>query len=507
MNESTNGTVSNGMLAKEGLVSFGPRDFVLKYLKYLPWVVISVAISLVGAYLRIRYTPPVYTMQSTFLIKSDRGGNGQGDARFNEIFMSTGSVNMDDEIQILKSTPVMARVARDLNLQTQYYSMGSFRSTHLYPETPIFLKIVELPDSTRGFAINLKIINDDQFIVGESKTPVQFGQTFKVDANLCIVFRDRTIDLQNYPPDRRFMITWQPEWSVGGGLLDGLTIKQDNDQSDVLFLAHSGENRNLSRDVLNMLMKVYDTMAVEEKNVTLNNTSDFIQHSLDTIQTQLENAENNLKGYMVKNNVFDVQAQSKNYFDLNSIANKDISTMGVQLELLKLLNDYISNESNKYSVVPINLGVAEPVLSKLVSEYNTLQTLRESHLKTTTELNPMITASEVTLTKTRHDILEVLQTEKEADSLTLNALIRKSQETEGQLRGMPSKSMGFVNIQRRQKILEDLYSFLLQKKFESRMSSAATVSNTKVVEPAAGSSNPVKPVKKSIYTFHVLLGF
>src|SRR5579862_2614143 len=506
MIEATNGVSSNNLLVKEGLLSLGPRDFILKYLKYLPWILICVAISLVIAFLRIRYTDPIFDMQASFLIKSDRGGNPQSDTRFNEMFMGQQSVNMEDEMQILKSTPVMERVVRDLNLQTQYFSKGSIRSTLLYPISPIEMKIIELADSSSGFSFLIKIVNDNQFIIEPNGKPLQFGQIFSINGNTCILNRDKTNDLHDYPPDRRFILSWQPAISVASGILSGLTLKQDNDQSNILFLSHSGASKNLSKDVLNMLMMVYDTLVVEEKNRTLNNTFDFIQNSLDTLEVQLNGSENSLKGYMVKNNVFDIQSQAKNYFDLSAEAAKSMDAVEVKLKLIELLTNYINNEENRYKMVPLSLGIEEPVLLKLVTEYNSLQTEREAHLKTTKEANPLITNSDVALSKTRHDILEVLQKEKEASTLILSSMVKKDKETSGKIQSMPGKSMGLINIQRRQKILEELYTFLLQKKFESSMSSAATVSNSKVVEPAKGSSNPVKPDKKSIYTLSVLFG-
>ena len=64
--------------------------------------------------------------------------------------------------------------------------------------------------------------------------------------------------------------------------------------------------------------------------------------------------------------------------------------------------------------MPVNLGIDEPVLLKLVQEYNTTQTLREAHLKTAPENNPLIISLNNTLEKNRHDIHEALLNVKQA---------------------------------------------------------------------------------------------
>ena len=66
--------------------------------------------------------------------------------------------------------------------------------------------------------------------------------------------------------------------------------------------------------------------------------------------------------------------------------------------------------------------------------------------------------------------------------------------------------MKLVNIQRREKILEDFYSFLLQKRLETSISSASTISNSRVIEPALGSTRPIIPDNKKIYTIYLLAG-
>jgi hypothetical protein len=47
------------------------RDIFFKYIRFLPWIVISVSISLLGAYLYLRYSTPIYNVGGTLLIKSE----------------------------------------------------------------------------------------------------------------------------------------------------------------------------------------------------------------------------------------------------------------------------------------------------------------------------------------------------------------------------------------------------------------------------------------------------
>ena len=98
MQDSNNGFATVNLPSTNISWTVGPREFIFKYIKYLPWLLASIAIALGLAYLKIRYMPRIYHVQSSMLIKSDRPGSGQND-RFSEMFMNPGVSNLSNEIR------------------------------------------------------------------------------------------------------------------------------------------------------------------------------------------------------------------------------------------------------------------------------------------------------------------------------------------------------------------------------------------------------------------------
>src|SRR5579864_2706878 len=78
----------------------GPRDFVLKNLKFIPWILICAAIAFVLAWLKIRYSTPIFSVNSSMLINNQGSSGGKGD-RFEEMMSSPGAENLSNEIRIL----------------------------------------------------------------------------------------------------------------------------------------------------------------------------------------------------------------------------------------------------------------------------------------------------------------------------------------------------------------------------------------------------------------------
>ncbi|HEY4062582.1 MAG TPA: polysaccharide biosynthesis tyrosine autokinase [Puia sp.] len=500
--------VSNPFEAQDNKVSFSPKDFLVRYIRYLPWILVSMVVFLVMAYIKIRYTIPIYRVQSSLLIKNenDQGGAGGGkEISFNDLFMNQGSVNLSNEIEILRSRPVLQRVARDLDLQRQCYNKGSIRSSLQYETKPFNLVLHELADSTMGFGFQVNMLNDQQFLLNEGKTPYRFGQPFHVGNNICELIRNLNAGLHLFPA-RTFQVGWQPLAQAAGEITGGLKVTQANDQATILLLSFEGENRILGGDVLNTLMAVYDSLIVEDKSRIAFFTLRFIDERLNNLRDELGSVQGNLKDYMVANQAYNIEDQSKGYLDNLSAGAKEKAVQEIRLNVINWLLDYIQNSKNMYNAVPTILGIEEPALLQLITEYNRLQLEHESNLKTTTPSNPLIVSLEASLEKVRTNIHQALLNVRQAYLIANKNLDEQESRLQGRIQGLPGKSMDLLNISRRQKILEDLYSFLLQKKLETSISSASTISNSKVVEPAIGSDVPISPDKKKIYVFYLLFG-
>lgn len=491
--------------SSEKPASLNVKDFLFKYLRYLPWIIISAAIFLILGYLKIRYTEPVYHMQSSLLIKNDNGAGSRGkDQRFDELFLNQGSVNLNNEVEILRSRPVLQRVVQNLGLQHSYYVKGSIRSSLLYKDNPIELVIVKLVDSALSFAFQATVINDNQFLLNTGKTPVVFGAPFKVQENVCMLVKTGLIGIRPFP--RIFQFGWQPLLNAAEELQGGLKVVQASDATTILTLSFEGVNLNMGKDVLNNLMSVYDSLIVEDKNRIAFITLRFIDERLNNLKNELGGVQGNLKDFMVGNQAYDIEQQSKAYLDNLSSGTKEKATQETRIKVLDWLLDYIQNSKNKYTIVPVILGIEEPALLQLIAEYNRLQLDRESNLKTTTANNALILGLESSLEAARSKIHQALLNVRQSYLIAEGNLQEQENLLQNNIRTLPGKSMQKLDISRQQKILEELYSFLLQKKLETSISSASTISNLQVIEPALGSEVAIDPNKRKIYMWYLLLG-
>src|SRR6478672_12980138 len=137
---------------QEDVSGINPKEFLLKYLHYSWLFAICVLLSLVGAWLYLRYKKPTYSVSSTLLIRNDneRGGGGiSSQDMFSDIGLFQSTTNKQNEMLILSSRIMMERVVKSMGLQKRYFVVANVKTTDIYPDYPLELEVVRLADSSK----------------------------------------------------------------------------------------------------------------------------------------------------------------------------------------------------------------------------------------------------------------------------------------------------------------------------------------------------------------------
>ncbi|MBS1566089.1 MAG: hypothetical protein JST39_17025, partial [Bacteroidetes bacterium] len=361
-----------------------PKELLFKYIRYLPWVIISVAIMLSIAYIQLRYTTRVYSVAGKLLVKKNSPYSSSSE-KFDDIFMMQGSNNnMNDEIEIIKSRSMAARVAQSLGLQTQFFKKGKIKNpTSIHPsDMPFIFDVLSLVDSSGGFGLEITIVNDHQFQVNAAPALYSFGQIVHQP------FGDfRLIKKASFytPPvnSNVFIINRSPIEAIAAGLSGGIRVTQVYTYGNVLSLGYETDNTKMGLDIVNQFMLEYQKASLEDKRQTAFNTLSFIDEQLDTVKRELGDVELNLLNSREKLKMIDATAQSTIFFNELSESNKLLNDQELKISSLDLLYKYITDKKNVFEVVSPSLMIAEPILLQQVTEFNKLQSERALALKTT----------------------------------------------------------------------------------------------------------------------------
>ncbi len=170
--ESNGHPTGGNAVAASGTTTFNIKEFLLKYLYYSWLFILIMVLSFLIAWLYLRYTKPVYSVDSSLLIRTDKnnrgGGSGSGADMFADIALFQDNVNKQNEILILSSRTMMERVVKALGLQKSYFVEGNVKTTNIYKEQPFDVEILSLKDSLASFALRIKLNESRTFTINES---------------------------------------------------------------------------------------------------------------------------------------------------------------------------------------------------------------------------------------------------------------------------------------------------------------------------------------------------
>lgn len=480
-----------------------PMEMVFRYIKYLPWVLVAAAISLVLALLHLRYTPVTYSAKGQMIIKSE-SPISTGDEKFNSLFLMDAGPNLNNEMIILRSSSLLQRVVEDLGLYTEYTGYGTVMASLLYRSSPVILEVLQQNDSTKSLFFNLEIVDSARYRMAGFNEDYFFGQPFKTEEGVFKI-NYRKIELGLNAP-KEFLIAHYPPDVAAERLASSVSVAKVNEQTNILDLSVTSTNMALAADVVNSLMKEYAELTVEDKNTIAYNTIRFIETRLDSLQSELSGVEGNIQRFQERNKGIGLEAQSGQYIATISSLEENANQLEVRKKIISWLQEYMRSAQNRHTTVPVNLGVDEPTLVPLISNYNELQVKRAALLKSTTELNPTVVELTTSVDKLRTDIEEALSSVARSYDISLNQLQSRLNVQQSLATSLPGKTRQLLNIERQQKIKEELYLLLLSKKEEVAVGAASILPNSAVLEKATKRGKLVGPVEASVYFKFLLAG-
>lgn len=484
-----------------------------RYLRFWYLFLLGAVIALAVAYAYLRYYAVAeYATSSTLLIKNESskpelsglsGAGGMG--------VSSGAMDLNNEVQVLKSKSLMERVVNDLSFFTSYYIKGKIRDIEVYGKTsPITVVISKLTPLAYGKRIIVHLKPNNELSLTEEGT--QTSTTHKLGQSITKPYATFTVVATPYNLEsnktfsKDIIVQFNDIKSVAAGFNSALKIVPVSKESTILEVSIVNPVPERGKDVLNKLVEIYNREALEYKNRNATNTINFLDERLRGITSELSGVERGVEKFKRQNDVADVSSQANNYIAQASTYNRQLSDWAIQIDVLESIENYLNKTSGQYSMVPSSLGIQDPTLVGLIEKFNGLQLERERMLRTMEVDNPIVKNVNEQLGNLRANILENLQNIKQGLVITSRNLKASSGQFQSQIKKVPSIERELLEINRQQAVKQALYSFLLQKREEAGLELAATVSNSRIIDPAVSGGYPVSPNAQLVYLMALLLG-
>ncbi|MCP9199587.1 polysaccharide biosynthesis tyrosine autokinase [Gramella sp. GC03-9] len=486
---------------------FNLRKELQKYLKYWYWFVIGVILSVIGGVTYVRYSTPVYSASASIIINEESGSGSSSEMLDVGLAAGLKTNNLEKEIAILKSRRLMKRVVKALDLNISYYIEGQVRDVELYKDLPFDLKILKFNENeeqgTGGGSFEISYSKGKLSIIDLSNLKeVRASPDSPIDLGFTSVVIHPENGVENFSP---IIVNFTDLEKAADRYRTRLQVFKAENNSNVINLVLEDPVVEKAKDVIDQVIFEFNRDAIEDKNLLVGNSANFINDRLDIINDELEYIESGKEEFKESNRLTDIQSESQMFVQTASEYNQKRQEVGTQLELVNAMLDYLSSSSNS-ELLPANLGIQESAVNSQIAEYNDLVLQRNRIMKSSTELNPAVISINDNVTQIKSNILQSLQRLRNNLQISQNDLSRQVQSIGSKILAVPSQEREYRGIERQQNIKEALYLFLLQKREENSLELAVTAPKAKIVDNAFSSGFIVSPNSRSILLGSVILG-
>ena len=285
-----------------------------------------------------------------------------------------------------------------------------------------------------------------------------------------------------------------------------LRVEPVSKEATVLKISIEDAIPERGKDILATLVKQYNKDAQDDKNSLNTNTERFIDERLKDLEGTLDNVEQKVEDYKSHNKITNIGSQSEILLEHVGDNDAQLTTVQIQINVLNNIENYLRAKNDAPGNLPSMLGIEDPTLLKSVADLGEAQQRRLSLLQTVTITNPIITSLDDQITALKKQINVAVINLRRGLEITKNQLQQKNQQFEGSIKQVPGEERGLLDVLRKQRLQDTIYTYLLQKKEEVQMKVASTAADSRTIDNVRSSKLPVKPIKPAVYLLFFLAG-
>ena len=497
--------IKNNIMEEEEQSSLNFRTIFSMVILNWQWFALSIIICVCCAALYLRYTDPVYEVQTKLLVKDDqsnkRGYGNQMLSNMQDLGFMSNSAGIDNEVEILQSHVLAEQAVRDLKLYIEYKLEGRVKDQDVYKTQPVNVDIDQqhlntLPDMYSPISMEISkegtnyVVNGSYYTQNRFKQISQGTYSFEKKFNslpASIYTRVGLITISENPgfymtAGRKLFVTIHSPRMEAMKYVGGLTVEPSSKTTSIALITLHNNDADRAIDYLKQLAICYNRQANEDKNEIAVKTEEFINNRLSKINTELGSTEGQLESYKKSNKVTELKLDASSSLAASQEYGNKLTDANTQLQLINYLSEYVNTPENKYQIIPSNVGLTDQSSTSLINSYNETALKRNRLLATYAENSPNVIPLTEQMDRLLHGIKTALNQANRSAQIMRNSIQKQYNMYEGRIGNTPEQERMLTQIGRQQEVKSGLYLMLLQKREENSISLAATADKGKLID-------------------------
>jgi uncharacterized protein involved in exopolysaccharide biosynthesis len=487
------------------------KDFINICIRKWRWFVASVVTLLVLAIMFLLVVPPKYERQATVLIKDETSGGGLLSSMMGNMGMLAGMAginiqsNVLNEMEIINSPGMLSKVIDRMGLEVRYQAYDGLMKRDLWQETlPIKVSFPQIgKDEAAYMKMDLrkdgtytlyKLRKNGKKVSGEATGKV--GEVCQTPLGKVSVIKTKDFD-KSFTEDNEMTIriTKERRYDIIDRMQKQLDIELSDDQTSIIRISYRDQSEEKAEVLINTLINVYQEDWFNNKQTEADASTRFINERIASIEEELSGLDTNIAQFRGRNLLPDYEEAAKMYLKNATITYEQQVKVNNYLYMLEQMRDEVKKIDGKNIVLPANLLPDNPNVALEIQEYNKLQTKRNTMVENSSEENPLVKDLDLQLKGMRGAIINSIDQGVAQLKAQQKGVGREDQKLKGEMAVAPEKITKILPAERKQKIIEALYIYLLEKREENNITHVFNTQNMRLISPPMGDWKPIFPKK------------
>jgi len=482
------------------------QEIIFKIRKNWFLFCISIFITFCIAFSYNRYTSQVYLVETSILVKDENEMSTASDLLYEKV--SSSKKSLENKENLIKSFPLIYRTLKDLRFDISYYIKGHVKTTETFL-SPIILDCSDT-EGIVGKKVRIEIIDKNRFLFIDEGNKEEYIRNFDESFlfyNKPISVRYNHLFISDQNPI--IIVKFYSLKQLVNSYKDLIHVSQKSKESTILNITMLTQDQMKGVVFLNKLVDNFINNELAQKNTASIATVNFINNQLMEMSDSLALIEQQIQEYKNNNQITDLSYTAQSIYTNIVALETEIANAETVDSYYNYLSDYLINGKGLEGVsVPSLFGIHDESLNLLISQLVEKQTKKNILIDGGQVNNPAISKYNRQIKQLVINLQEAIKTSRSANNLLLIDAQNRILEKKKELSDIPEKRREIGSIERLQVISENIYTFLLKKRAEAKITTSSNTSDSKVLEPAIlFNKPPVYPNKNRSYIVALIIGF
>jgi tyrosine-protein kinase Etk/Wzc len=470
------------------------------------WIVASVTVAMIVAYIYLWYTPKTYATSGTMKFEEKK-------SEISDLMQAIGNTDkgpskIQTETSVLQSRSVLISAIKDLDYKISYYIGGRIRTTDNYPQKLLAIEFLKF-DTLNYFhdLVSYNPINNQSFNLEYALSGKKVKKTYSYNSPVAI---GPTVISVKYPGDLsknvEYIFKFNTPDDFLGRIRGGLRTNETFKNSNIIAIQETDSNPQFAADILNAIMTEYLKYDRIQRTQSATQMIDFINTQLEYLSGQVKGSEKSIEKFKQNLKIMDVNTAADAALKKSEDLEAQKSLLNIQLIAIDKLKDDVAKEKNNVTLNFDFGSTTDTQLINIISKLDNLFSTKNSLLKTYNANSQPINDIDQQILLAKNNALKSINNTREITEKNIDYINGQLGPINAQIAKFPVAENDMAGLKRNFDVNDKVYSFLSERKLNAQISRSGILPGATILEMAQPNFNPISPDNHEINRTALLLG-